>query len=61
MMGPNYTQEQVDDLIARFLSGNISTEEQAALIREGMMGAADLAVPLEVDVGIGETWKDAKG
>ncbi|HWV69361.1 FecR family protein [Chitinophaga sp.] len=33
MMGPNYTQEQADDLIARFLSGNISMDEQAALIR----------------------------
>ncbi len=32
MMGPNYTQEQADDLIARFLSGNISMDEQAALI-----------------------------
>ncbi|MDR6566328.1 FecR family protein [Chitinophaga ginsengisegetis] len=31
MMGPNYTQEQADDLIARFLSGNISPDEQAAL------------------------------
>lgn len=32
MMGPNYTQEQAEDLIGRFLSGNISTEEQAALM-----------------------------
>lgn len=31
IMGPNYTQEQVDDLIARFLSGNISAEEQEVL------------------------------
>lgn len=31
MMGPNYTQEQVDDLIANFLSGNISTDEQEIL------------------------------
>ncbi|WP_089890150.1 FecR family protein [Chitinophaga arvensicola] len=31
MMRPNYTQEQIDDLIARFLSGNISTEEQEIL------------------------------
>ncbi|MBO9731948.1 MAG: DUF4974 domain-containing protein [Chitinophaga sp.] len=31
MMGPNYTQEQVDDLIARFLSGNITAEEQEML------------------------------
>jgi DNA polymerase I-like protein with 3'-5' exonuclease and polymerase domains len=25
-----------------------------------MMGAANLAVPLDVDVGVGENWKDAK-
>lgn len=31
IMGANYTQEQVDDLIARFLSGNISAEEQKVL------------------------------
>ncbi|PSL49175.1 FecR family protein [Chitinophaga niastensis] len=30
-MGPNYTQEQVDDLIARFLSGDISANEQKML------------------------------
>jgi transmembrane sensor len=30
-MGANYTQEQVDDLIARFLTGNISAEEQEIL------------------------------
>jgi len=30
-MGSNYTQEQVDDLIARFLSGNISADEQQVL------------------------------
>ncbi len=33
----------------------------AALVRQGMEGAAALAVPLTVDVGIGESWKDAKG
>jgi DNA polymerase I-like protein with 3'-5' exonuclease and polymerase domains len=26
-----------------------------------MEGAAELRVPLTVDVGIGENWKDAKG
>jgi DNA polymerase-1 len=33
----------------------------AALVRETMERAADLAVPLTVDVGIGENWKEAKG
>jgi DNA polymerase-1 len=33
----------------------------AAVVRERMEGAAVLAVPLTVDVGVGENWKDAKG
>ena len=36
-------------------------DEVAALVRERMEGAAELAVPLTVDLGIGRTWKDAKG
>jgi DNA polymerase-1 len=35
-------------------------EEVATLVRIKMEGAADLAVPVTVDVGIGENWKDAK-
>ncbi len=35
--------------------------EIAALVRERMEGAAELSVPLTVDVGVGRTWKDAKG
>jgi len=35
-------------------------DEIVALVRTSMEGAADLAVPLTVDVGIGENWKDAK-
>jgi DNA polymerase I len=35
-------------------------EEIAGLVRERMQGAAALKVPLTVDVGIGENWKDAK-
>jgi len=33
----------------------------AALVRDRMEAAAALDVPLTVDVGIGENWKDAKG
>lgn len=36
-------------------------DEIAALVRERMEGAAELSVPLTVDVGVGRTWKDAKG
>jgi DNA polymerase-1 len=35
-------------------------EELAAVVRASMQGAAALKVPLTVDVGIGENWKDAK-
>ncbi len=37
-----------------------ASEAIAALVRETMSGAARLAVPLDVDVGIGKNWKDAK-
>ena len=35
-------------------------EELAALVRERMQSAATLKVPLTVDVGIGNNWKEAK-
>jgi DNA polymerase-1 len=35
-------------------------DEMAALVRERMQSAADLKVPLIVDVGIATNWKDAK-
>ena len=35
-------------------------DEVAELVKMHMEGAAELAVPLTVDVGIGENWKDAK-
>jgi DNA polymerase I len=37
-----------------------SADEYAAIVRERMQSAAVLNVPLTVDVGIGENWKDAK-
>ena len=36
-------------------------DELAALVRDSMQSAAQLTVPLTVDVGIGENWKEAKG
>jgi DNA polymerase-1 len=36
-------------------------DEVAALVRTGMEGAAQLAVPITVDVGIGANWREAKG
>ena len=35
-------------------------DDVQALMREHMSGAAHLSVPLDVDVGIGTNWKDAK-
>ena len=37
-----------------------SAQDVAELVRERMQSAAALKVPLTVDVGIGENWKDAK-
>jgi DNA polymerase I len=37
-----------------------SADEIAALMRETMGSATRLAVPLDVDVGVGENWKEAK-
>jgi DNA polymerase-1 len=35
-------------------------DEMSALVREKMQNAASLSVPLTVDIGIGENWREAK-
>jgi DNA polymerase I len=47
-----------DELLFEVPKGD--AEEIAALVRDKMQSAAQLEVPLTVDVGIGDNWKDAK-
>jgi len=47
-----------DDLL--FEAPEDQAQEVAAVVREQMSSAVPLAVPLDVDVGIGASWKDAK-
>jgi DNA polymerase-1 len=47
-----------DELL--FEGPQAESDDVAALVRERMEGVASLAVPLTVDVGIAENWRDAK-
>ena len=48
-----------DELL--FESPKEQADDVAALVKRKMSGAVKLTVPLDVDVGIGENWRDAKG
>jgi len=47
-----------DELL--FESPTEEVDDAAALVRERMESAVALDVPLDVDVGIAENWRDAK-
>jgi DNA polymerase-1 len=36
-------------------------DDVSALVREKMSNAVQLSVPLDVDVGVGADWREAKG
>ena len=47
-----------DELVLEVRAEDV--DDISALVRETMGGAARLAVPLDVDIGVGGNWKDAK-
>ena len=47
-----------DELVLEVPTGERATVEP--LVREAMEGAIELAVPLEVDMGFGPSWAEAK-
>ena len=47
-----------DELVAEAPAAD--AERVAEVLREEMEGVAELVVPLKVDLGIGESWYDAK-
>ncbi len=46
-----------DELVLEIAAGE--AQEVEALVREAMAGAADLSVPLDVSVGLGDSWESA--
>ncbi len=46
-----------DELVLEVAPGE--RDQVEALVREAMGGAAELAVPLDVSVGVGQSWHDA--
>ena len=46
-----------DELVFEVAPGEAEALE--ALVRKAMGGAADLRVPLDVQVGLGRSWQDA--
>jgi DNA polymerase-1 len=48
-----------DELL--FEAPKAAAGEVSALVKEKMSNAVKLSVPLDVDVGVGENWRDAKG
>jgi DNA polymerase-1 len=48
-----------DELL--FESPADQSDDVSALVKEKMSSAVKLSVPLDVDVGIGRDWREAKG